>query len=183
MTPTEERLRAVLADTADTVREDTLRPLVIPARRRRRWRHAAAPIAAAAAVVTVLGIEIAVGQMAGPPKAANGAVHPALAVKVGQIARRMAYDEANGTIYVAVARNTSPHPHRLFAQPGILAMINAAACNASSTSGCARVRYAPTGGRGSTDVVVDERTHTAYVLNIRSQTVAVINTATCNAVT
>jgi DNA-binding beta-propeller fold protein YncE len=183
MTPTEERLRAVLADTADTVREDTLRPLVVPVRRRRRWPRLAAPIAAAAAVVTVLGIEIAIGQLTGPPKAPSGAAHPAPAVKVGMVAQHMAYDGANGTIYVAVTRYLPPRHNRPRAVAGTLAMINAAACNASSTTGCPHVSHAPTGGRGSTDVVVDERTHTAYALNVTSETVAVINTATCNAVT
>jgi DNA-binding beta-propeller fold protein YncE len=181
MTPTEERLRAVLADTADTVREDTLRPLVIPARRRRRWPRLAAPIAAAAAVVTVLGIEIAVGHMASPPKTPVGAVRTALAVRVGSGAGGMAYDGANGTLYVALSP-FSAHYHQPRAVPGMLAMVNAAACNASSTSGCGHVSYTPTGGRGAADVVVDERTHTAYVLNDYSATVAVINTATCNAV-
>ena len=189
MTPTEERLRAVLAETAGTVREDTLRPLAVPARRQRRWPRVAAPIAAAAAVVTVLGIEIAVGRMAAPPKPANGAAPPALAIKVGNLAQHMAYDGANGTLYVAVTQYTPRHDHRsrhgagpsFRIEPGTLAMVNAAACNASNSSGCAHVSYAPTGGRGAAAVVVDERTHTAYVLNRLSKTVAVINTATCNA--
>ena len=106
MTPTEERLRAVLAETAGTVREDTLRPLTVPARRRRRWPRLAAPIAAAAAVLTVLGIEIAVGQMASPPRAPGGAVRTAPAIGVGNGAQGMAYDGADGTLYVALSRAT-----------------------------------------------------------------------------
>jgi YVTN family beta-propeller protein len=189
MTPTEDRLRAVLAETAGAVREDTLRPLIVPGRRRRRWPRVATPIAAAAAVVAVLVAEVAVGQMAGPPKAAGRTA--GAAPTAGKSARGMAYDAANGTIYVALTRYSFPRGGRLrhgngprvHGEPDSLAMISAAACNASNTGGCAQVSYAPTGGRGAAAVAVDERTHTAYVLNSGSDTVAVINTATCNAAT
>jgi hypothetical protein len=185
MTATEERLKAALAERAGTVAEDTLRPLVIPRRRRRRWPRLLAPVAAAVAVVAVLGAEIAVEQMTGTPKPASGSGHTAPVVKIGGSPQGMAYDAASGTIYVATARYERAHGRRpLFrAEPGTLAMVDAAACNASTTRGCAHVRYAPTGGRGATDVAVDQRTHTAYVLNGSSKSVAVINTATCNGAT
>jgi DNA-binding beta-propeller fold protein YncE len=189
MTATEDRLTAVLAERASMVREDTLRPLLVPQRTRRRWPRVLAPVAAAVAVAAVLGTEIAVEQMTGPPNPARRAVQAPF-VRIGNTTGGMAYDAANGTIYVAVTRQVATH-HRpeaggkpapaWRAAPGTLAMVNAAACNASDSRGCGHVSYAATGGQGAGYVAVDQRTHTAYVLNNWSNTIGVINTATCDA--
>jgi hypothetical protein len=58
MTRTEERLADALGAAARAVRDDTLRPLLIPARRRRH-RSLAVSLAAAAAVLLVAGLAVA----------------------------------------------------------------------------------------------------------------------------
>ena len=184
MTPTEERLTAVLAETANTVREDTLRPLTLPRRARRRWPRALAPIAAAAAVVLVLGGEIVVEQLTGTPKAPSGAAKPPT-IQIGKNVTGMAYDGANGTVYLSVTRYLRDRGHRGGFRPGggTMAMVSAATCNAAITRGCAHLVRVPTGGRGVLDVAVNERTHTVYVLNNGPQMVTVLNADTCNAST
>lgn len=181
MTATEDRLKAVLAETANTVREDTLRPLTLPRRTPRRWPRALAPIAAAAAVVLILGGEIVAEQLTGTPRVPGGGARPPT-VQIGRHVTGMAYDRANGTVYFSVNRYL-PGRGRPQPAPGILAMVSAAACNASNTSGCGHVSRVPAGGRGAMDVAVNERAHTVYVLNGWSRTVTVINADTCNATT
>jgi DNA-binding beta-propeller fold protein YncE len=166
VTTAEDRLKAALAATARAVREDTLRPLVVPGLMpRRRWRLIA-PLAVAAAVVLTLGVDIGIETMTGTPTATTGTV------SVGEYPAAVAFDPANRTIYVAAGEQT-----------GTLAMVNAATCNASSTQGCAQVGYASTGGEDPTAVAIDDQTQTIYVLNDGSHTVAVISAAGCNAVT
>jgi hypothetical protein len=66
VTRTEERLADALDAAARVLREDTMRPLVVPQPRRRRpaW---AAPVAAAAALLLVVGLGVAVArQLPGP---------------------------------------------------------------------------------------------------------------------
>jgi YVTN family beta-propeller protein len=172
MTTAEDRLIEALAAKAGAVREDTLRPLVVPGRRPRRWPRVVAPVAAAVAVLIVVGVELTVGQMTGTPTASGWvATATAPTVGVGGFPTGVALDAASGTIYVAAGTSDD------------LAMVNAATCNASRTRGCAQVSHAPTGGGDPIGVAVDEQTRTVYVVNAGSNTVAVINAATCNAVT
>jgi DNA-binding beta-propeller fold protein YncE len=168
MSRTEERLIAALSQTAALVREEALRPLAVPPRGPRRWPRIIAPAAAAVAVVTVLGIDVAIGRMApaGPAGATTGA---APTVRTGGHPGQMALDGAASTLYVSTGATSG------------LAMINTATCHAGATSGCARVGHAPTGG-APVGVAVDERTRTVYALNAGPLgTLAVINADACNA--
>ena len=181
MTSPEDRLRAALAAEASTVREETLRPLAVPpagppaaapaaARRAARgWPRFLAPIAAAAAVMLIVGVAVAIGRTDGAPQPARGARPAAPTVRIGGYPTGIAYDGATRTVYVATG------------ETNVLTVVNAATCNASSTAGCAHVGHAVTGGRDPIGVAVDDRTRTAYVVNGGSDTVAVINAATCNA--
>ena len=184
MTATEDRLKAVLAETANTVREDTLRPLTLRRRTPRRWPRTLAPIAAAAAVVLILGGEIVAEQLTGTPRA-PGRAAGLPTVQIGRTVTGMAYDGANATIYLSVSHSRRVSASRGGVEwgPGTLAMVSVATCNASSTRGCAHVSRVPAGGRGGTDVAVNPRAHTVYVLNGWSKTVTVINADTCNAAT
>ncbi|MGE5132579.1 MAG: YncE family protein [Gemmatimonadota bacterium] len=179
MTRTEERLRAALAETAATVREETLRPLRVPRRAGRRWPRGLAPVAAAlAAALVIAGVEVGTRQLAGPPPRA-GVPGAALTVPAGKQPDSLALDPASGTLYVADGAN------------GTVAMISTAACNAARTSGCGQIRRfrssAPpdttrSGAPAIKDMAVNERTRTLYILNRGiPATVAVISMAACNA--
>ena len=97
-------------------------------------------------------------------------------VRVGQYPIAMALDSAVRTAYVTAGRPRTAS--------GTLAMVNVATCNAAVSRGCAHVRHIPVGGQFPADVAVDEQTQTVYVSNgALSHTVAVLNAATCNAVT
>jgi DNA-binding beta-propeller fold protein YncE len=59
-----------------------------------------------------------------------------------------------------------------------------ATCNASDIRGCSRVSHVSRGARPPNDIALDERTHTLYVASdIPTTAVAVMDTATCNAMT
>ncbi len=179
MSRTEERLRAALAETAATVRPETLRPLTAPRRPLRRWPRALVPLAAAlAAVLVIAGVEVGTRQLAGPPPRARAPI-PAPTVLVRGRPEHLALDPASGTLYVADRAS------------GTVTMISTAACNAARTSGCGQVRRfrtypppwrigggLPTGG----DMVANQRTRTLYILNPGPPaTIAVISMADCNA--
>jgi hypothetical protein len=72
MTRTELRLADALDAAARALREDTLRPLLVPQRPRRR-PALAAPLAAAAALLLVVGVGVAVAKMAAPGRPSSGA--------------------------------------------------------------------------------------------------------------
>jgi DNA-binding beta-propeller fold protein YncE len=93
----------------------------------------------------------------------------ATSVDVGGFPTGIAVDTETGTVYVASGNANA------------LSLFNADTCNASTTKGCASVESAPTGGQDPIGVVVDQRTQTIYAVNGGSDTVAVINAATCNA--
>jgi DNA-binding beta-propeller fold protein YncE len=81
----------------------------------------------------------------------------------------IAADPATGTIY---ASNTS--------LPQI-DVLNAATCHAGDLAGCAPVSEIPVGHPEANLGAVDDATHTLYAADPTAGTVAVINTATCNA--
>lgn len=180
MTATEDRLREALAAAAGVVREDTLRPLAIPQRRGRRWPRLLAPLAAAAAVLLIVGVEVGIGRTPAPPPRSRAAIPAVLNVRFGQIPTGVALDAANGTMYVSAW-----HEGRsLSSVSGTVAMVNVATCNASDIRGCTHVSHVPRGARPPNDIALDEQTHTLYVAsNVPTTAVAVLNTATCNAVT
>jgi DNA-binding beta-propeller fold protein YncE len=180
MTATEDRLREALAAAAATVREDTLRPLTVPERRARRWPRLFAPVAAAAAVVLIVAVAAGIGRMPAPRPRSHAAIPAALNVRFGQIPTGVALDAANGTMYVSAWRE-GRSPSSL---GGTVAMVNVATCNASDIRGCTRVSHVSRGARAPNGIALDERTHTLYVASdIPTSAVAVLNTATCNAVT
>jgi DNA-binding beta-propeller fold protein YncE len=180
MTATEDRLREALAAAASTVREDTLRPLTVPERRGRRRLRVLAPLAAAAAVLLIVGLEVGIGRTPSPPPRSQAAIPAVLNVRFGQIPTRVALDTTNRTMYVSAW-----HEGRsLSSVGGTVAMVNVATCNASDIHGCTHVSHVSRGGRPPNDIALDEQTHSLYVASdVPTTVVAVLNTATCNAIT
>jgi len=69
---------------------------------------------------------------------------------------------------------------------GTVSVINTDTCNALATAGCATTTppitvLPPVAGPGLVDAAVDEKTDTVYVVNLGTNTIAVIDGATCNA--
>ncbi len=92
------------------------------------------------------------------------------AVNVGGFPTGLAVDAATGTVYVAAG------------EANTLSMINGNTCNASTMTGCAaNTASVSTDGQDPIGVVVDEQTGTVYAVNAESNTVAVIDARTCNA--
>ncbi len=169
MSTTQDRLADALAAAARAVREETLRPLdaARPARPRLRMR-VLAPAAAAVSVLLVIGLALALSPIAHRGSAAPaGGVAPV--VPVGGFPTGIALDSAHNTLYVSAGSANE------------LSMINTAACYASDLAGCGHVGRVSTAGQDPIGVAVDEQTHTVYAVNGESNTVAVINSATCNA--
>jgi DNA-binding beta-propeller fold protein YncE len=93
-------------------------------------------------------------------------------ISVGPVPVGVAVDDANDTAYVANVGD------------GSVSMINTATCNGVEQSGCASTKTLSIGGTNiPDDYVVDEKTDTIYATNSGngSNTVSVINGATCNA--
>jgi DNA-binding beta-propeller fold protein YncE len=82
---------------------------------------------------------------------------------------RVAADPATGTIYAS--NTTLPQ----------IDVLNAATCHAGNLAGCAPVADIPVGHPQANLAAVDDATHTLYAADPVAGTVAVINTATCNA--
>jgi YVTN family beta-propeller protein len=92
----------------------------------------------------------------------------------------LAVDEAVQSVYVAVTFG--------LVVPGSVAMINAATCNANTTTGCSHSPLAAPGGINPGWVAVDPSTHTVYVAGgpagaapTSLGSVDVLDDATCNA--
>ena len=82
-------------------------------------------------------------------------------------------DEANGTVYVPIFPYDPNHA-------GAVALVNAATCNGTVSSGCPTTSYAPVGS--TPDVAtVDPATQTVYVSNEGTSSISVLDGATCNA--
>jgi YVTN family beta-propeller protein len=80
-----------------------------------------------------------------------------------------AFDPESHTVYVA---NSSDNT---------LSVVDARTCNARNTAGCGQTAPTVAAGNGPFFVGIDEPTHTLYVADSGSNTVSVINAATCNA--
>jgi YVTN family beta-propeller protein len=99
---------------------------------------------------------------------AGGCGQAAATVTVGASPFALAIDHASDTIYVAnQADNT-------------VSVIDGATCNGTDTSGCGQTPTAVAVGSGPNGVAVDQRTDTVYVTNGGTDTVSVIDGATCN---
>jgi len=99
----------------------------------------------------------AFGCAASPPTAASGGYPLSVAV-----------DAQQHTVYIGLASNT-------------LALLDADGCNATDSQRCPRTFPTVAVGDFPDSIAVDQRTHTAYVSNGGSNTVSVVNTATCAA--
>jgi YVTN family beta-propeller protein len=107
----------------------------------------------------------------------GGCHHIAATVTVGKPgmfgsdAIGVAVNEATDTVYVVNAGEGGN---------SVVRVINGAACNAIHTSGCQRAPATVHVGKVPIGVAVDEATDTVYVTNAGSNTISVINGATCN---
>lgn len=90
-------------------------------------------------------------------------------VRVGSSPDGLAVDGTTHTLYVANQGDNT------------VSVVSTARCNASNSSGCGDPVATVHVGDGPVGVVVDQATHTAYVVDNAGNTVSVIDTATCNA--
>jgi DNA-binding beta-propeller fold protein YncE len=89
-------------------------------------------------------------------------------VKVGNGAFWDAVDQANDTVYVANNND------------GTVSVINGGSCNAMVTSGCGNTPPVLRTGAGAATVAVDGALHTLFTVNANDDTLAEVNTKTCN---
>ena len=90
-------------------------------------------------------------------------------ILVGNNPQNATFDPSTSTVYVANANDNT------------LSVIDARTCNAQDTAGCSQTPPTVAAGSGSNFVGIDDTTHTLYVTDPNSDTVSVINAATCNA--
>ena len=111
-----------------------------------------------------LGWGIGAGEVVGGE--AHGTA-PTISVGANPVA--VAVDQETHTAYVGNGNDNT------------VSVIDAATCSAKSTRGCAQKPRTIAVGPGPVDDAVDEKTDTVYVVALGSDTVSVINGATCNA--
>lgn len=99
---------------------------------------------------------------------ASGCSQAASTVNVGAGPFALAIDQATDTIYVANGNENS------------VSVIDGATCNAADTSGCGQTPPTVAVGNAPNGVAIDQRTDTVYVTNSGTNTVWVIDGATCN---
>lgn len=92
-----------------------------------------------------------------------------VAVPVGVDPQFLAVDAQTDTVYVANTLSNS------------VSVIAGRRCNADSTSGCRRVRASIPVGPGPFALALDDATDSLYVTDLGSDTVSIIDGATCNA--
>jgi DNA-binding beta-propeller fold protein YncE len=103
----------------------------------------------------------------------SGCKGPWPTLTVGNEPFTVAVDEATDTLYVPSATGNT------------VSVVNGATCNALVTSGCNQTPAtvpiaAPSGFNGLTGIFADEANHTVYIANFSSNTVSLLNSATCN---
>ena len=94
-------------------------------------------------------------------------------VPVGVNPQNSALDQATQTLYVVSDPEDNTH--------GTVTVLNALTCNLLRASGCASTAPSVAVADGPVAIAVDQITDTIYVVNSDSNTVSVINGATCNA--
>jgi DNA-binding beta-propeller fold protein YncE len=104
---------------------------------------------------------------AGAPTTRQRSTARAGHVPVGEHPTGIAVDPASQTIYVADASNS-------------VTLIDGRACNAATTSGCARPATIPSSQGNPLGVAVDPATDTIYVTNAASSSVSVVDGHTCS---
>jgi DNA-binding beta-propeller fold protein YncE len=93
-------------------------------------------------------------------------------VVVGVNPQNAALDQATQTLYVESDPENSD---------GIVTVLSASTCNRVRASGCVSSTPSAPVGNGPVAIALDQATDTIYVANSNSNTVSVINGATCNA--
>jgi YVTN family beta-propeller protein len=93
----------------------------------------------------------------------------AATIPVGSNPVAVAVDQATHTAYVGNGND------------GTVSVINTATCSAAATSGCGHPVATVPVGSGPVDAAVNQGTDTVYVVGLNSNTVSVIDGATCNA--
>jgi DNA-binding beta-propeller fold protein YncE len=103
----------------------------------------------------------------------------ALTVPVGAAPFAVAVDQATHTAYVGNTIGNTIDGEMT------VSVVNTATCNAAVATSCGQVppvvTVGPAVGPGIVDAAVDEKTDTIYVVNLGTNTVSVIDGATCNA--
>ena len=130
-------------------------------------KHLTVVIAAAMALVALTA---APSQSSSRTGGGADTIGTSLRVLVGSAPQDAAFDPATRTVYVTNAGDNT------------LSVVNARTCNARDTAGCGQTPATVATGTNPSGVVIDDPTHTVYVTNAFSNTVSVINAATCNAV-
>lgn len=99
----------------------------------------------------------------------SGCRHRPATVNVGETPGGIAVNTKTDTIYVTGEASND------------VSVIDGRSCNATTVSGCRRTPVHVLAGAGARGIAVNEATNTIYVANTVSNTVSVINGATCNA--
>jgi hypothetical protein len=94
---------------------------------------------------------------------------------VGSTPQNGLFDPSNDTVYVANQGGNGP------GSANTLSMVDARGCHAGHTVGCRRAWPLAAAGNGPFVFALDRVTHTLYVGDSNTDTVVVINTASCNA--
>jgi DNA-binding beta-propeller fold protein YncE len=147
--------------------------LSAPHARRRGWtvfipRWSVIVAGSAAALIVALVLVLVLPEST-PTTSSSALARSAPVVAVGGFPTGIAIDPSHQTVYVAAGDANS------------LSMFAEATCKAADGARCADPRSVPTGGQDPIGVVADPSLETLYVVNGGSNTLAVINTATCNA--
>ncbi len=135
------------------------------------WSSAFTSSELAPALRSLLAVVPALGAGAGSD--ALGALPRVL---VGSSPQDAAFDPATRTVYVA-NQGFNPTPGSV----DTLSVVNARTCNARDVTGCGQTPPTVAAGSGPFAIGIDDATHTLYVADALSNTVSVINAATCNA--
>lgn len=106
------------------------------------------------------------------PTAHGSTAAPGSTVSVGVDLQDSALDPLTHTLYV----ESDPENGN-----GTVAVLNASTCDSLRTSGCGKDTPSAPVGAGPVGLAVDQATDTIYVVNSNSNTVSVIDGATCNA--
>ena len=100
-------------------------------------------------------------------------------VLLGSLPQDSAVDPTTHTVY---ATNSGLFgPSAADASVNTLSVVDARSCNARDPRGCAQSAATVDAGNGPFGIAIDEATHTIYVADANTDTVSVIDAATCNA--
>jgi YVTN family beta-propeller protein len=138
--------------------------------RRQRGRFGAV---LAAACCVLFGLLLVLSGCSGGSASSTPPAPPARTVVVGVNPQEAALDLATRTLYV----ESDPENNN----DGTVTVLSASSCNAHRSAGCVSGAPYVQVGNGPVAIAVDQASDTIYVVNSNSDTVSVINGATCNA--